>query len=67
MVIDYGALMMTELVTYTSNNNVATIRINRAERMNALNEEVILGLQAAWQRLETSDDRVAVLLSLIHI
>ena len=31
--------------------------INRAERMNALNEEVILGLQAAWQRLETSDDR----------
>ena len=54
--------MMTELVTYTSNNNVATITINRAERMNALNEEVILGLQAAWQRLETSDD-----LSLIHI
>ena len=53
--------MRTELVTYTSNNNVATIRINRAERMNALNEEVILGLQAAWQRLETSDDRVAVL------
>ena len=53
--------MMTELVTYTSNNNVATITINRAERMNALNEEVILGLQAAWQRLEASDDRVAVL------
>lgn len=53
--------MMTELVTYTSNNHVATITINRAERMNALNEEVILGLQAAWQRLETSDDRVAVL------
>ena len=53
--------MMTELVTYTSNNRVATITINRAERMNALNEEVILGLQAAWQRLEASDDRVAVL------
>ena len=53
--------MMTELVTYTSNNHVATITINRAERMNALNEEVILGLQAAWQRLETSDDHVAVL------
>jgi enoyl-CoA hydratase/carnithine racemase len=29
--------------------------------MNALNEEVILGLQAAWRRLENSDDRVAVL------
>ena len=52
---------MAKLVTYTSKNHVATITINRAERMNALNEEVILGLQAAWQRLETSDDRVAVL------
>ena len=29
--------------------------------MNALNEEVILGLQAAWRRLESSEDRVAVL------
>ena len=29
--------------------------------MNALNEEVILWLQAAWRRLENSDDRVAVL------
>ena len=53
--------MMTELVTYTSNNNVATITINRAERMNALNEEIIVGLQQAWQHLQQSDDRVAVL------
>ena len=52
---------MTELVTYTSHDHVATITINRADRMNALNEEVILGLQAAWRRLENSDDRVAVL------
>ena len=52
---------MTELVTYSSNNHIATITINRAERMNALNEEVILGLQAAWQRLESGDDRVAIL------
>lgn len=52
---------MTELVTYTSKDHIATITINRADRMNALNEEVILGLQAAWQRLESSDDRVAVL------
>ena len=52
---------MTELVTYTSKHHVATITINRADRMNALNEEVILALQAAWQRLENSDDRVAVL------
>ena len=52
---------MTELVTYTSHDRVATITINRADRMNALNEEVILGLQAAWRRLENSDDRVAIL------
>ena len=52
---------MSELVTYTSQHHVATITINRADRMNALNEEVILALQAAWQRLENSDDRVAVL------
>ena len=52
---------MTKLVTYTSHDYVATITINRADRMNALNEEVILGLQAAWRRLEDSDDRVGVL------
>jgi len=52
---------MTELVTYTSQDHVATITINRPDRMNALNEEVILALQAAWQRLEQGEDRVAVL------
>jgi enoyl-CoA hydratase/carnithine racemase len=52
---------MTELVTYTSQDHVATVTINRPDRMNALNEEVILALQAAWQRLERGDDRVAVL------
>ena len=31
---------MTELVTYTSHDHIATITINRADRMNALNEEV---------------------------
>ena len=52
---------MTELVTYTSKDRIATITINRADRMNALNEGVILELQAAWRRLESGDDRVAVL------
>lgn len=52
---------MSDLVTYTSQDRVATITINRPDRMNALNEEAILALQAAWQRLEQSDDRVAVL------
>lgn len=52
---------MTELVTYTSQADIATIVINRAERLNALNEDVIVGLQAAWRRFEDSTDRVAVL------
>ncbi|MEM7077263.1 MAG: enoyl-CoA hydratase-related protein [Pseudomonadota bacterium] len=52
---------MSDIITYSSADKIATITINRAERMNALNEDVIVGLQAAWQRLEESDDRVAVL------
>ena len=45
---------MTELVTYTSKHHVATITINRADRMNALNEEVILALQAAGSGWKTA-------------
>lgn len=52
---------MNKLVTYTSSANVATITINRPERMNALNETVILGLQEAWRRFDESEDRVAIL------
>ncbi len=52
---------MSELVTYATAGNVATITINRPDRMNALNEGVITGLQTAWQRFEASSDRVAVL------
>ena len=52
---------MTDIVSYTSSNRIALITINRAERLNALNEEVIVSLQAAWQKFEHSEDRVAVL------
>lgn len=52
---------MAEIITYESVDRIATITINRADRMNALNEDVIVGLQAAWNRFEASDDRVAVL------
>ena len=52
---------MTDIVSYTSSNRIALITINRAERLNALNEEVIVSLQAAWQQFEHSEDRVAVL------
>ena len=49
------------VVTYESNQRVATIVLNRPEAMNALNEALILALQAAWQRFADSDDRVAIL------
>jgi enoyl-CoA hydratase len=51
---------MSELVTYTSAQKIATITINRPDRMNALNEDVIVGLQQAWQRFEDEDDLVAI-------
>lgn len=52
---------MSNIVTYASTNRIATITINRADKMNALNEELIVALMETWQRFETSDDRVAVL------
>ncbi len=52
---------MSELVTYQVEGSIALITINRADRLNALNEDVIVGLQAAWRRFEQSDERVAVL------
>ena len=52
---------MSDLIKYVSSDNIATITIDRADRMNALNEDVIVGLQQAWQRFEQSNDRVAVL------
>ena len=52
---------MNDTVSYRSEDGIATVTINRPDRMNALNEDVIQGLKAAWIRLEESDDRVAVL------
>jgi enoyl-CoA hydratase/carnithine racemase len=52
---------MNDVVSYQSDDRIATITIERPEKMNALNEAVIQGLYAAWQRLESSDDRVAIL------
>ena len=49
------------MVTYQSADGVATVTIDRAERMNALDEAVVQGLNAAWRRFADSDDRVAVL------
>ena len=52
---------MNAVVTYQSADGLATVTIDRAERMNALDEAVVQGLNAAWRRFADSDDRVAVL------
>ena len=52
---------MSELVTYESSEHIATITINRPDRLNALNEEVIVGLHQAWQRFEEASDLVAII------
>jgi enoyl-CoA hydratase/carnithine racemase len=49
-------------VSYQSSDGIAVITINRAERLNRLDEAIVEGLHAAWQRLMASEqDRVAVL------
>jgi enoyl-CoA hydratase/carnithine racemase len=48
-------------VTYEVDGRTAVITINRPDRMNALNEAVIVELQAAYERFEDGDERVAVI------
>ncbi len=52
-----------DVVLYESNDGIATITINRPEKLNALSEGVVSELRRAFERLEASDDRVAVLTS----
>jgi enoyl-CoA hydratase len=54
-------LPVDQLVTYEVDGKVALIRINRADKMNALNEDVIQGLRSAFQRYATSTQRCAIL------
>ena len=54
--------MENEAVTYWSQDRVATITINRAERMNRLDDAIVEGLHQAWRRFMANDeDRVAIL------
>ena len=55
--------MSDDVVLYESNEQIATITIDRPEKMNALSEQVVVELREAFDRLEESDDRVAVLTS----
>lgn len=48
-------------VTTASNEGICVITIDRADRMNALNEDVIQGLNRALRAFEDGDDRVAII------
>lgn len=51
-------------ILYESKDGIALITINRAEARNAINNDVVQGLQQAWLRFAQDDaDRVAVLVS----
>jgi enoyl-CoA hydratase len=52
---------MTDVVTYTEQNSTAIIRLNRPEKLNALDEETIQGLRRALQAFDASDARSAIL------
>jgi enoyl-CoA hydratase len=51
----------SEVVSYEVRDLVALITIRRPEKLNAINKQVALDLQAAWRRFEESDARVAVI------
>lgn len=53
---------MSEAVTYACENHVAVITMNKADRMNRLDPEIVDGLNQCWKRFMADDDaRVAVL------
>ena len=52
----------SDAVTYRSADRIATITINRPERMNRIDADVVEGLHAAWHRFMGDDEaRVAIL------
>jgi enoyl-CoA hydratase len=55
--------MSDDVVLYESTDHIATITINRPDKMNALSEQVVVELRDAFNRFEDSDDRVAILTS----
>ncbi len=53
---------MPELVKYETSDGVALITMNRPEKLNAINGQMVTQLENAWKRFSCSTDRCAVLL-----
>ena len=52
---------MSDIVSYEVDDEIALIKINRADKMNALNEDVMQGLRNAFRRYDDSEERCAIL------
>ena len=52
---------MSDVVSYLVDGRTAMITINRAEKLNALDEDVIQGLRSCFRRYADSDERCAIL------
>ena len=51
-----------DAVSYRSKDRIATITIDRPERMNRIDAAVVEGLHQAWRRfMDAEEDRVAIL------
>jgi enoyl-CoA hydratase/carnithine racemase len=48
-------------VTYESRDDIAQITINRPEKYNVIDHSVVEGLNQAWHRFASGDDKVAIL------
>ena len=53
--------MSEPAVLYEARDGVAIITLNRPAQRNAINNDVALGLRAAWERLNSGDERVGIL------
>ena len=53
--------MSGDLVLYDSTDRIATIRLNRPDKLNALSNGLVAELRDALIHFESSDDRVAIL------
>ena len=53
--------MAEPAVSYTVEDDIAVIVLERAAARNAINIDILRGLEAAWRRFNEADERVAVL------